>query len=99
MTMSLCNGGVLRLLRPGVLEHWCPGCREIHAIDIHSLSRDGKVIGWDGTTVNPTFGEPVRHETAKGTCEYLLRGGVLYFFESCWHGLGGTSRHLEAFPR
>jgi hypothetical protein len=99
MTMSLCEGGKLRLLRPGVLEHWCAGCECAHAIDIHAQSRDGKLIGWDGNTRCPTFGEPVHHDTERGTCTYLLRGGVQFFFEPCWHELRGQSRHLEDFPR
>jgi hypothetical protein len=95
MTMGLCKGGKFRLLKPGVLSHWCPGCGLEHAIDIHAISQNGKVTGWDGDFDAPTIGEPVRHETERGICEYLLRGGVLYFLESCWHSLAGRSRHLQ----
>lgn len=97
--MSLCEGGKLRLLRPGVIEHFCAGCCQVHAIDIHAQSRDGRVTGWDGDTRAPTFGEPIRHNTERGICEYVLRGGVQYFMENCWHPLAGKSRHLEDFPR
>jgi hypothetical protein len=99
MTMSLCAGGKLRLLRPGVIEHFCPGCCEIHAIDIHAISQNGHVIGWDGTTEYPSFGEPIRHETPHGRCEYVLRAGVLYFASDSWHPLAGQQRHLQEFPR
>ena len=44
----------LRVLRPGVLAMWCPGCMKPHPIDVHGLNRDGKVIGWDGDHERPT---------------------------------------------
>lgn len=99
MTMSLCEGGKLRLLRPGVLEHWCAGCAEVHAIDVHAQGLHGRVVGWDGDARKPTFGEPIHHQTARGICEYILRAGVQYFMANCWHPLAGQSRHLEDFPR
>jgi hypothetical protein len=99
MTMGLCCGGKFRLVRPGVVAHWCPGCGAEHAIDIHAQSRNGHVTGWDGTFDKPTIGEPVRHETERGICEYLLRGGVLYFLESSTHGLAGESRHLPDYRK
>jgi hypothetical protein len=99
MSMSILEGGKLRYLHRGELEHWCDGCQCVHTIDIHAQSGNGKVIGWDGDSLMPTFGEPIRHETDRGTCEYILRGGVMYFLENCWHPLRGKSRHLEAFPR
>lgn len=99
MTMGMCRGGKFRLLRPGVLQHWCPGCGELHAIDIHAASGNGRVTGWDGDLVAPTIAEAVRHDTPRGTCEYVLRGGVLYFLQTCWHPLAGKQRHLEECPQ
>lgn len=97
--MSLTEGGKFRLLRPGVLEHWCAGCADVHAIDIHQQNRDGRIHGWDGNLRVPTIAEPVHHNTARGRCEYILKAGVMYFLESCWHPLAGKSRHLEEFHR
>lgn len=99
MTFGLCGSRKFRLVRPGVLEHWCAGCGRAHAIDIHALSRDGRVMGWDGDLDRPTIGEPVRHVTDKGVCEYVMRGGVLYFMANCWHPLAGKTRHLEELPQ
>lgn len=94
------NGsGKLRLVRPGLLLHWCQACEAGHTIDIHAVSRDGKVNGWDGSFDNPTIGEPVRHERDGDICEYILRGGVLYYLASCTHALAGQTRHLIEFPR
>lgn len=99
MTMSLTEGGLFRLLRPGVLEHHCPGCGATHEIDIHAQNRDGKIVGWDGDLRRPSFGEAVQHDTDRGRCEYLIRAGVIYFLNNCWHPMSGKSITLPEFPR
>lgn len=94
----------VEVLRPGVLAHQCPGCGERHVIDIHALSGNGKVIGWDGDVSRPNIGEPLRFETKDGrghvvaVCEYVIRSGVAYYFENCTHALAGQSRHLQEIP-
>jgi hypothetical protein len=94
------GSGVLRMVhgKPGHLLHWCPGCAEAHVIDIHAVSRDGHVIGWDGAFEKPSIGEPVRHEKDGRVCEYVLRAGVLYFLANCTHALASRSAHLPEFP-
>jgi hypothetical protein len=92
------GGGKLRLVRPGVLLHWCPACERGHTIDVHAQNRDGRVLGWDGDVDAPTIAEPVRHDQGGAVCEYVLRGGVLYFLQSCTHALVGQSRHLVEYP-
>lgn len=99
MTIGACISGKFNLVRPGVLEHWCAGCCAKHTIDVHARNGDGCLLGWDGDSRDPSIAETVRHETPRGACEYLLRGGVQYFLESCWHPLAGKSRHLEACPK
>lgn len=91
--------GVLRLVRPGVLLHWCPACECGHTFDVHALSRDGRVLGWDGCFDRPSIGEPVRHERDGSVCEYILKAGVLYFLASSTHALAGQARHLVEYPR
>lgn len=88
----------VRVKMPGVLEHYCPGCKGPHSFDIHERNHHGKVLGWDGDERKPSIAEAVRHLTPKGVCEYVLRAGVLYFMENCWHDLAGKSRHLEVLP-
>lgn len=90
--------GVLRLVQPGVLLHWCEACGKGHTIDIHATNHDGHVVGWDGDFEKPSIGEPVRHEQGGEICEYLLRAGVMYYLSSCTHALVGQSRHLRDFP-
>lgn len=91
--------GVLRLVRPGVILHWCPGCECGHTIDVHATNRGGRVLGWDGCFDRPSIGEPVRHERDGAVCEYVLRAGVLYYLESSSHSLAGQARHLIEYPR
>lgn len=95
------GGGVLRMVdgKPGHLLHYCPGCECGHVIDVHAVSKDGNVIGWDGTFDRPSIGEPLRFEKDGAVCEYILRGGVQYFLQSCTHSLAGQSRELVEFPR
>lgn len=100
MSVSLSRNGVLRMVdgKPGHLLHYCPACECGHVIDIHAISRDGRVLGWCGDFQRPSIGEPVRHEKDGEVCEYALRGGVLYYLSNCTHALAGQSRHLIDFP-
>lgn len=98
MTIGLCRGGKFRLVRPGVLEHWCVGCCGLHHVDLSSLDEDGKRVGWNGSFEQPSFGGPVRHMSPQGLCEYELRGGVLHFSDACWHPLAGQTHTLEDIP-
>jgi hypothetical protein len=93
------NGtGKLRLVRPGVLLHFCEACGCGHTIDVHAQNRDGKVLGWDGDVDRPSIAEAVRHEAAGAVCEYVLKAGVLYYLQSCSHALAGQTRHLIEYP-
>jgi hypothetical protein len=84
--------------KPGHLLHFCPACLTGHVIDVHAVSRDGHVTGWDGTWENPTIAQPVRHEKDGAVCEYILRAGVLHFLNSSSHGLSGKTVPLPHFP-
>lgn len=93
------NGtGKLRLVKPGVLLHWCPGCGEGHTIDVHEMSRNGHVLGWDGDIYLPSVAEPIERVTARGRCAYRLKAGIIYFESDCWHHLANQQRHLEEYP-
>lgn len=88
----------LRIVKPGILEMWCPGCMARHVLDVHALSRDGRVLGFDGDMERPSIGEPVRVEENGLVCEFLLRGGRLHYFSNCTHGLVGQAIPLPHFP-
>lgn len=93
------GGGVLRMVRPGVLLHWCPACKCGHTFDVHAVMEDGKVNGWCGSFAHPSLDKALRHEKDGAVCEYVLKGGVLYYLQSCTHELAGQSRHLVEYPR
>jgi hypothetical protein len=99
MTIGLCSNGKFRLVKAGVLAHWCPGCACEHEIDVHGVSNNGHTNGWDGDLVRPSIGEPLKFKLPQGTCSYVLRAGVIYYDSTCWHGLAGHQRHLPELPR
>lgn len=88
----------LRTAKPGVLSMWCPGCMRKHDLDVHALSRDGRVLGFDGDMVRPSISEPVFNEQDGIVCEFLLRGGSLHYFSNSTHGLAGMVVPLPHFP-
>lgn len=90
--------GKLRLVRPGVLLHFCPACNCGHTIDVHAQNHDGKTLGWDGDVEQPTIAERVRHEHDGIVCEYVLQAGVLYYTPNSTHALADESRHLIEYP-
>lgn len=96
MTIGLSS--VLRIVKPGVLLHWCEGCGKGHAIDIHERNADGHVLGWNGDPHSPSIGETVRHVEGPSVCEYKLSGGVLAYTENCTHAFRGRIVHLKEYP-
>lgn len=93
MTVGL--SAVVRLVRPGVYAHWCPGCDKAHLWNISSTDHpQGKRWGWDGDLKLPS----VEPDLAFDGCNYLLRGGVLYYFQNCKHHLVGQAVPLPVFP-
>jgi hypothetical protein len=92
------GGGVLRLVKPGVYLHFCQGCNAGHTFDVHDVSKNGHVVGFDGDTRAPSLGEPLRHEKDGVVCEYILRGGVMYFTSDCTHALRNQARSLMEYP-
>jgi len=98
--MSIGMSRVLRMVdgKPGNLLHWCNGCKAGHVIDIHAISRDGHVVGWDGSFDKPTIGEPIRIEHNGTVCEYILRAGTIAYFQSCTHHLAGKVMPMPDFP-
>lgn len=94
------GGGVLRMVRPGVYLHWCPACERGHTFNIHDLSRDGHVLGFDGDFERPSVGEPLRHAGADGSiCEYEIKGGKLTYSPDCTHAMAGKEVPLPEYPR
>lgn len=89
---------LLRLIRPGCYQHWCPGCGEPHRIEIGARAVDGRRIGFDGDILRPTFEPEMLVEDGARLCRYLLRGGQLHFAADCTHQLAGRRVELPDFP-
>jgi hypothetical protein len=84
----------LRMVRPGILAMWCPGCMKAHQLDVHGINHDGKAIGWDGDHARPTIEPTLKFDG----CELLLRAGTIYFLNNCRHSLAGQTVPLPHFP-
>lgn len=100
MTIGLgpCGTGKLRLVRPSVYLHWCDACNAGHTFNVHDVSKNGHVVGFDGDVDRPSLGEPLRHEKGGQVCEYFLRAGVMHFTSDCTHALRNQVRSLREFP-
>ena len=90
------EAAVLRLVKPGILEHWCDGCNAAHRFNVHERNRDGRVNGWDGDMLRPHMDTTLRFEAGGQVCEYILKAGVVLFMSNCSHALAGQQRHLRA---
>jgi hypothetical protein len=88
--------GVLRLVRPGVYLHWCPGCKTGHTFNISSTDHpEGRRWGFDGDLARPS----VEPELSFPGCTYLLRGGLIRYADDCSHALAGKVVPLPDYPR
>jgi hypothetical protein len=86
--------GVLRMLRPGAYLYWCPGCAAAHSFDVHGISRDGHVVGWDGDVHRPSVGQPLVFPG----CEHELNAGRIRYEAGCRHALAGKTVDMVPFP-
>lgn len=57
--MSVTLSNVLRLSRPGVYMHWCPGCRSRHLVHAGVPNDHGFQWAFDGDIWKPTFSPSV----------------------------------------
>lgn len=95
--------GVLRLLDDdaSLLGFWCPGCRDLHIINVDERERPS--WGFDGNYGAPTFTpsirvNPGRANPAKNVCHSFVRAGRIEFLGDCTHELGGKTVNLEPPP-
>lgn len=90
--------GVLRLVKPGEYLYWCPGCKTGHTFDVHALSQDGHVLGFDGDFQRPSVSEIIRIESIGAVCEHAIRGGQLRYTRDCTHALAGQILPMVEYP-
>lgn len=104
-------GQVSNVLRnfAGGFSHWCPGCKETHAIHIDKPNHCGARWSFDGNVDRPTFAPSINisspeHTFAGGVkieaqrCHYFLRAGQIEFLSDCTHPLRGQTVPLPPLP-
>lgn len=91
MTIGL--GPHLRLVKIGVLSHWCPACDRAHLVN---LTRYG--AQWDHNGARPTFTPDIRHSDGTGLCHYFIIDGMVRFLDDCTHIMKGRTVPLPVFP-
>lgn len=96
--MSVGLSARLRLQHPGTYLLFCPGCQQVHALEINKPQEFSKRLGFDGDVHRPTFGPAVIVTTDRGLCVFDLRAGWLYFRGNCHHDLAGQRVELPVFP-
>lgn len=96
----------------GGYSHWCPGCKEMHAIpDSWAFNGDHenptftpsvKITGKLRVLINGEWtGEWVRDAAGKPIdycCHYNLTAGKLQFHGDCTHALSGASMTMSDLP-
>lgn len=80
----------------GEPTHWCPGCRELHRIDVNAQNRyTGARWKFDNNVESPTFEPSIN---IVGRCHYHIRGGQIQFCADSRHALAGQTVPLPDFP-
>lgn len=101
---------VLREARPGVLEHWCPGCNARHQISVGEANASGAKWAWNSSADAPSFQPSVHiligpwdddegHHPKRTVCHYFLTDGRLHFLTDSAHALAGQTVDLPWFPK
>lgn len=93
MTQRL--SAVLMLLG-GEPTHWCPGCRQIHRINVNKPNEHSKAQWtWNGDVEKPTFNPSIN---IVGHCHYFIRNGEIEFCGDSAHALKGQKVPLPPIP-
>jgi hypothetical protein len=94
------------------LMHWCPGCEEVHGIQIEAPNGEPR-WSFDGNFDKPTFAPSVRiyihddeddhgnklpHPIEKTLCHYFINGGMIQFCSDSPHKYSGQTVELPDWP-
>lgn len=77
--------------------HWCPGCKDIHAIAVEKPFDNGAKWTFNGNMDQPTFspsiavGKPVY-------CHYFIQDGMIRYCSDSTHALSGQHVPLPSIP-
>lgn len=96
-------GRTLRRTEYGYL-HWCPGCNEIHHIQVDEPQSNGAQWEFNGDVDRPTFTPSVRiripgaGKSAVACCHYFITEGAIRFCPDSTHPLAGKTVPLPDLP-
>ena len=87
---------VIKLVSPGVYEHWCPGCKQPHRFNTSSTDHPDKLRWYfNGNYLRPSFTPAMNIQRPDGSrCRYNLHDGWLYYAVESTHALAGHSTPL-----
>ncbi len=93
--MSERLSAVLMLLG-GEPTHWCPGCRQMHRINVNAPNPHTQARWtWDKNVDSPTFNPSIN---IVGHCHYFIRAGQIQFCADSKHALAGKTVPLPDIP-
>lgn len=104
-------GPYLRKTEHGYM-HWCPGCKQLHHINVEVPHTNGAVWKFNGDLNKPAFNPSVNHLTPKvdgngdpiqpyqwePLCHYFIREGRIEFCGDSKHALRGQTVALPPLP-
>lgn len=90
-----------------ILQFFCPGCQEFHAVYLADDHYSGPTWTWNGDVnfptitpsimiktgkhVDPSWEEPEGEKEWSTICHSLITNGYIHFVTDSTHGLAGTS--------
>jgi hypothetical protein len=96
-------GPYLRRVQGGY-AHYCPACRQLHALAVERAQPNGARWVFDGNVMAPTFAPSVivqavdEEDGTVDRCHYsLTRGNIVYHADST-HALAGREIALPELP-
>ena len=86
------------------VEHFCPGCNQMHLFAIEKPFNNGAQWTWNGDVNKPTF-HPSMNIVDRGiegdmhsSCHYWLKEGKIQYLSDCTHKLKGKTIDLPKIP-
>lgn len=96
--MSIVLSSKIHQIEPGMLVHFCPGCKMMHPIYLESAEHPNRPKWtWNMDPRVPSF-EPSVVVQTRGTCHYFIRRGEIQFLGDCYHELKGQTVPLPDIP-
>lgn len=84
------------VLLGGEPAHYCPGCKELHRIDVNKPNVFSSARWtWNNDPVNPSFAPSIN---IVGRCHYFINDGNIQFCADSKHELAGQTVPLPDIP-